>query len=354
MFKVIGELFVKPDRSITEAISVLNQSGIALALIVDNNNRLLGTLTDGDVRRAVLRGNSLTDRVETIMNRHPVTASVGTSRRRLLDLMHTRRKRQIPILDDERCVVDIAWQNHLLELDLATHSTAPVVIMCGGMGTRLRPLTNDVPKPLLPIGGKPVLEHIIMALAENGFRRMFLAVNYMAEQIQDHFADGSQLGVQIGYSVETKSLGTAGALSLLSKQLNEPTLVLNGDLLTGVDYGKVYKFHLDRDFDLTMGVKPYQVQVPYGVVNIEGDQVHNLDEKPVYSFFTNTGIYILNPEMISLIPYNESYDMTDLARQVLSHNGRVGAFPFHEYWLDIGKHGDYAQAQEDLFAKKVG
>lgn len=353
MFKIISDLFVQPHNTITEALEVLNISGIGVVLIVDEESRLLGTLTDGDVRRALIQGIPMIDHVDSIMNHHPVTATIGTPRMKLLGLMHTRRKRQIPLVDDDHRVVDIAWQNQLMELDMSTHPFASVVILCGGLGTRLRPLTNEKPKPLLPVGGKPVLEHIIKALAESGFRQIYLAVNYMADQIQEYFSDGHQWGVQIEYALEKKSLGTAGALSLLQDRLNEPTIILNGDLLTGVDYGKIYNFHIDRKFDLTIGVKPYQIQVPYGVVNLNGDYVQQLSEKPVYSFFTNAGIYILNPEVISLIPYDEYHDMTDLISLVLAQHGRVGAFPFHEYWLDVGRHDDYVQAQEDIISKKV-
>ena len=353
MFKIISDLFTKPHNSIKEALDVLNRSEIGIALIVSDNGALLGTLTDGDVRRALLHGTDMTTKVSEIMNHHPVTAPVGTPKRNMLELMQSRRKLQIPLVDQDHRVVDIAWQNQLMELDLSTHPAASVVVMCGGLGSRLRPLTYDVPKPLLPVGGKPVLEHIISTLAESGFRQIYLAVNYMADQIQEYFTDGHRWGVQIDYVHEKKSLGTAGALSLLRDRLHEPTIVLNGDLLTGVDYAKVYEFHVERKFDLTMGVKPYQIQVPYGVVNLDGDYVNQLSEKPVYSFFTNAGIYILNPELISLIPHNEYHDMTDLISLILSQHGRVGAFPFHEYWLDIGRYNDYLLAQEDIAMNKV-
>ena len=347
MFKKVGDLFVRPQQSITEALAVLNRSGIGLALVVNEDSELLGTVTDGDVRRALLRDVRLEEPVERIMNPHPVTAPLGTPRDDLLAMMRVRRKRQIPLLADGQ-VVDIAWQDQFLEMDQTTSPTAPVVIMCGGLGTRLRPLTEDTPKPLLHVGGKPVLQHMIEGLAEHRFKQIYLAINYQAEKIERYCADGQQWGVRLDYVRESKLLGTAGALSLLRERLVEPTLVLNGDLLTGIKYAKLLEFHLERNFDLTMGVKPYQIQVPYGVVNLEGDQVRQLEEKPMYSFFTNAGIYVLNPEVIALIPYNEYYDMTDLIDQVLARHGRVGAFPVHEYWLDVGQHADYERANYDI------
>ena len=348
MSNKVTELSVGPQQPITEVLTVLNHTGgIGVVLVVDESGQLLGTVTDGDVRRGLLRGLGVDGPVREIMNASPVTAPLGTPRSDLLALMRSSRKRQVPLLSDGR-LADIAWKDQLLDEQPAGTPSGPVVVMCGGLGTRLRPLTEDTPKPLLRVGGKPVLEHLIAGLAGHGFKSIYLAVNYQAEKIEEYFADGHPWGVSIEYVRESKELGTAGALSLLRDRLAEPALVLNGDLVTGMQYGKFLEFHIERGSDLTIGVKPHDVQVPYGVVKLQGDRVRQIEEKPVYSYFTNTGIYAVNPDVLRLIPHDQRFDMTDVIGELLASDRQVGALPVHEYWLDIGRRADYEKAHQDI------
>jgi len=347
----VDHLFVGPQQPMTEVLAVLNHTGgIGIALVVNEKSELLGTVTDGDVRRALLDGKSMDEPAQAIMNAQPITAAIGASQEELLALLRTHRKRQIPLIANGQ-VVDIMWTEQLLEAEQPVCLSTPTVIMCGGTGTRLRPLTDDTPKPLLPVGGKPILERLIEGLSRQGITEIYLAVNYQAAKIEEHCGDGQKWGVHIQYTRESQSLGTVGALGLLAGQLTEPALVLNGDLLTEVRYTRLLEFHVERGFDLSLGMTPYQIQVPYGVVTVQGEQVSQLEEKPTYSFFTNAGIYVLNPDVISLIPHNQYYDMTQLINQLLGQKGRVGAFPIHEYWLDIGNPSDYAIGDRDLWPR---
>ena len=347
MFKEITDLFVHPKVSISETVAVLNRSGIGIVLVVDEEQRLQGTVTDGDIRRALLQHVSLEDPVEGIMNPHPIFAEENVPDEDLLNMMKLRRRRQIPLLRDGQ-VVDIIWQDKLLNLSRKQEVTTPVVIMCGGLGTRLRPLTETCPKPLLPLQDRPVLEHILENLIAQGFRKVYLAVNYLGEQIEDHFGNGASWDIEIEYIRESERMGTAGALGLMRERFKEPILVLNGDVMTRINYARFIEFHIERNFDLSVAINPHQIQVPFGVVQLAGDHVVKLDEKPTYSYFVNAGLYVLNPEMIRLIPKSGCYNMTELISLILQRRGRVGAFPVHEYWMDIGRHEDFEKAEREL------
>lgn len=348
MFKSITDIFIHPDTKIMDALKVLNHSGIGCVFVVDEENRLLGTITDGDVRRALMKGTSLDGTVDNVMNQHPVTAPLKTPRKELIAMMTLRNKRQIPLVDEEKRVVDVFWEKNIAERLAAPSKTTPVVIMCGGKGTRLRPLTESVPKPMLPVGDTPIIEHIIKSLSEYGFQDILLAVNYHSDVIEEYCGTGSKWGVKIDYIRERDYLGTAGSLGNISHKIIEPVLVMNGDLMVGIDFGKLMNFHIQGQYEFTVGVKPYKIQIPYGIVGVAGQQVTNLEEKPVIPFLTNAGIYVINPEVLSLIPKNIYFDMPQLIQKVLSSNGQVGAFPFHEYWLDVGRPQDYHQASEDV------
>lgn len=348
MFTIVSDLFVAPQEKIINALKVLNLSGIGFTMVVDTAGRLLGTITDGDIRRGLMKGTTLEDSVDQVMNRHPVTAKQQTAKKDLAYLMTVRKKRQIPLLDEDKKVIDVFWEKHLQEKERLHCKSTPVVLMCGGKGTRLRPLTANMPKPMLPLAETPIIEHTIKSLVSCGFHDLYLAVNYHADIIEDYCGDGSQWGVKIKYIREKKYLGTAGSLSLIRDVLIEPVLVMNGDLLTGIDYTKLMHFHLQGQYELTVGVKPYKIQVPYGIVQVAGHQVSRLEEKPVIPFLTNAGIYVLNPEIVPVIPDNQYFDMPQLIQKIITTNGTVGAFPFHEYWQDIGRPKDYEQAGEDL------
>jgi dTDP-glucose pyrophosphorylase len=328
-----------------EAIGRLDAAAIQILLVTDAEGRLAGTLTDGDVRRAILRQLPLDSPVADAMHRSPTTIPVGAAREEAIGLMRERRLRHLPIVDAERRPVG---------LELLDEVTAPaarsnaVVLMAGGLGTRLRPLTETTPKPLLRVGGRPLLETIVESFADHGFARFFLSINYRADQVEAYFGDGSRLGVQVEYLREDEALGTAGALSLLPETPTEPIVVMNGDILTRLDYGQLIDFHSRTRAEMTMCVREYEMEVPYGVVEVDGERVTSLVEKPTARHFVNAGIYVLAPSLLATIRRGERLDMTDLAQRVMNANGVLSAFPIHEYWLDIGHLKDYERAQADF------
>lgn len=345
MWKTVSDLTVETDASLEEVLDTINRSGIGLALVADDEAVLLGTITDGDVRRALLRGTRLSGTAEFVMNRRPVTAPAGASRDELLSLMRRRHRKQIPMLAHGK-VVDVAVLDHLLGHEHGvTEVTTPVVVMCGGLGTRLRPLTDTIPKPLLPVRGRPLIEHTLERLAGEGFRRVFLAVYYRPEAFQEHGIEGSRWGIELEFVYEPRRLGTAGALGLMRDRLTEPFLIVNGDVFTQLQFRSLLDFHTKHDFLVTLGVKPYEVRIPYGVVTVNGDEVIQLVEKPAHTCLTNAGVYAMNPEVIPLIGRGERADMDEVIVRVIDERGRVGAFPVHESWTDIGLPATYEQAQ---------
>jgi dTDP-glucose pyrophosphorylase len=326
-----------------------NEKGIVLA--TDEEGHLLGTITDGDVRRAILAGESLDSPIKTIlaMKRtspygRPVTAPVGTEPAELLRLMRERSIRQIPLLDEAGRVASLISMDELLP---QTAIPLQAVIMAGGPGTRLRPLTEEMPKPMLPVGDRPLMELIIQQLRQAGIQRVNVTTHYKGEKISNYFGDGEQFGVELSYVTEDEPLGTVGALGLMARP-NEPILVINGDILTRVNFRAMIDYHREHDADLTVAVRKYEIQVPYGVVDCEGQCVSGLREKPSLSFFVNAGIYLLEPAVLDHIPTGVRFDMTDLIETLIKKERRVVSFPIVEYWLDIGRHADYLKAQEDV------
>jgi len=343
--KDIAEALVGPDTPVRAVIEVINRTAIQIALVVDGTQRLLGTVSDGDVRRAILAGRPIDVPASTIMNPNPVTIDLGTAREDALFLMRDRNIHQIPVLDGAGRVVSIELINDLIAPDFSDRT---VVILAGGMGTRLRPLTNDRPKPMVKVGDRPVLESMIISLREHGFTDITLCVNYLSEMIENHFGDGSELGVGIRYIHEEKRLGTAGALTLLPERPRRPILVMNADLLTRVHFGQLVRFHDQMHSHATMCVREYSIRVPYGVVRTDDHKVIGIDEKPVERFMVNAGIYVLAPSVIDLVPPNEHFDMPTLLERIREAGHQTAAFPLHEYWIDIGAKGDLQQAENDF------
>lgn len=342
--KNFRSVMVTPQTILRDAIARIDSSGLQLAVVLLDDGRLAGLLSDGDVRRAILRSVDLTTPVAELMNCHPVTAHINTSPRELLALMRRKGLHHIPLLDDELKVVDLATLDALTGV---TERPNWVVLMAGGLGTRLRPLTDNCPKPMLHVGGKPILENIIETFTEQGFRHFFLSVNYLAEAIQDHFGDGNRHGVDIRYLRESKRLGTAGALSLLPGQPSEPLIVMNGDLLTRVRFDQMLKFHENHAAMATMAVREYDFQVPYGVVKIDGTSITSIDEKPVHRFFVNAGIYTLAPESLAHIPADTFFDMPTLFERLQADGRTTSAYPLREYWLDVGRLDEFERAQSE-------
>jgi dTDP-glucose pyrophosphorylase len=325
--------FVPASASLREVIAVIDKGAAQIALVVNGDQKLLGTMTDGDIRRALLRGDSLESPVERFMCRNFRALPATATEEGALAFMRRETLHQLPALDESGKVVRL----FLLE-ELIQPKTRPnvVVIMAGGEGKRLRPLTYKCPKPMLRVGGKPLLEIIIEQCVDAGFQRFYLAVNYLKENIQNYFEDGARWNVRIDYLEENEPLGTAGALSLLPETINEPFLVLNSDVLTRVDYGRLLRFHEEHAAAATLCVREHTTQIPYGVVQMNDLRVLTLEEKPVLSHYVNAGIYLLDPRLLTLVPKNQFFDMPQLLEQAVQQQQRVSAFPIHEYWLDVG------------------
>lgn len=343
----VDHLFVTADQTIQTIMEVIDAGSLGLALIVEEDDRFVRTVTDGDVRRAILSGGEIRKPISEVagflevQSKSALDTSTVEERRQL---MATAQIRHLPILDDAGRIVDLAVSDDLQQVD----EDLQAVIMAGGFGTRLRPLTDDTPKPMLPIGGKPLMERTIRQLEQAGIRRINVTTHYLPEKITQHFGTGQDFGVDLNYVSEDRPLGTAGALRLISDQVDEPLLVMNGDILTNVDFRSLSKFHREHEAALTVGVRQYDTQVPYGVIKAENGYVKALEEKPSFSFLVNAGIYLLEPSVLPLIPLGVKYDMTDLIEDLIKEGQTVVGFPIMEYWLDIGKHDDFEQAQSDV------
>jgi dTDP-glucose pyrophosphorylase len=339
-------LLVTPSISILDAMKIINEVSMHGVVVVDENQHLVGTVTDGDIRRALLQSRGMHEQVATIMNRNPVFLTNHESNLSPLEIMKEKQINLLPIVDNDNRLIRI---ENLASLLKPRSRTNWVVIMAGGEGQRLRPLTENCPKPLLRVGGKPLLETIINNFKEHGFNRFYLSLNYMANMVVDYFGDGSKLDVEIQYINEEIPLGTAGAISLLPKLPQEPILVMNGDLLTKVNFKQLVDFHLAQDALGTMCIREYSIRVPYGVVALNDSRIAGLSEKPIHKFFVNAGIYVLEPEVVHSITRNTFIDMTTIFTQLFKEKKGVAAFPVCEYWLDIGQKEDFAQANGDYF-----
>lgn len=344
----ITPLCLPPDSTIQDALRCIEANSRGIALIVDAERRLLGTIVDGDIRRAVLAGIEMQSSVSLLLERKPeayktpITAPQSHSHEQIALLMRQHLVRQIPLLDENQRVVGLVTQDELLG-DLPVKA----VVMAGGFGKRLHPLTENLPKPMLPVGDKPIMEHIIDGLRTAGIRQVSVTTHYMPEKIKAYFGTGADFGVNINYVAEDQPLGTAGGVGLLDP-IDEPLLVINGDILTGLNFRDMVAYHQETQAALTVALRPYHFSVPYGVVETENGYVRSLVEKPVYTFYVNAGIYLLSPQAHQLIPRGQRMDMTDLINRLLEQHQQVASFPLREYWLDIGQPGDYARAQSEI------
>lgn len=348
---------VSQDSDIRRCIQALNLGEKGIVLVLDPEGRLLGTVTDGDVRRAILAGQGLDTPVGALLAAKasssyasPVTAPLGSERGQLLRLMRQHSIRQVPLVDGQGRVADLVAM-----ADLLPEAQAPLqaVIMAGGFGKRLHPMTQDLPKPMLPVGGRPLLEHIVEQLKEAGIQRMHVTTHYLPEKIQEHFGDGSQFGVDLCYLREETPLGTAGSLGLMPPP-SDTLLVINGDILTGVDFSALLAFHREQEALITVGVRRFDLAVPYGVIESQGGFVTSLEEKPTVSLFVNAGVYLLEPRALGFLPAGKPLDMTDLIQLALGEGERVASFPILEYWLDIGNPEDYKKANHDYQDGRIG
>ena len=349
MYSDIEALLVLPSTSIHDAVARLDAGRLGVVLIVDDGRRLLGTRTDGDIRRAVLAHVDLNLPIQTILDRKagtayatPIVASEGTSRAGLATLLRKHSILHVPIVDGAGHVTGLAAAEEYIQ---ETEPPIKAVIMAGGYGKRLSPLTAETPKPLLAVGDRPLIESIIGRLKDAGIQQIRISTHYKPEAFRSHLGDGSGMGVELDYLVENEPLGTAGALGLMPKP-SDTTLVINGDILTDVDFRAMMRYHKEHAAAMTVAVKKVDIEIPYGVVECDGPFVSRLTEKPEKTFFVNAGIYLIEPEVYGLIPSGQRLDMTALIQRVLDSGRKIASFPIREYWLDVGRHTDYEKAQE--------
>lgn len=334
---------VAPDATMRRAMEAMEASSARICLVADADDRLLGTLTDGDVRRAILRGQSVDGTVEAIMNREPRCAGPDASPDSLMNTLAARSLHHIPIVDAEGKVVGLVTLDDLVQPREARPNW--VVLMAGGLGKRLRPLTEETPKPLLRVGGKPLLETILEGFVGRNFRRFYLSVNYKAEMVKAHFGDGSAWNAEIRYLHESQPLGTAGPLGLIDEVPDDPLVVMNADLLTTVNIDALLAYHAEQGCEATMCVGEYDFRVPFGVVDIDGTRITQISEKPVRSVLVNAGVYVLEPGVLGRVPRDAHLDMPDLFQMVMDGGGQAAVFPISEFWLDIGRPDDLDRAQ---------
>ena len=340
------QILLKPDNTLEEAIKTLHEGGCRITLIIDDDGKLLGTLTDGDVRRALIKHISMDDLVVEVMNNKPETALKSDQRRQILSMMRKKKFLHMPIVNEQGVLVGLETLQHLIK-NISYDN--PVLLMAGGFGTRLLPLTKETPKPLLKVGKLPILETIITQFIDAGFHNFYISTHYKAEMVRKHFGDGSAWGVSIQYIHETKPMGTAGSLGLLPRDIQDlPILVMNGDLLTKVNFEHLLEFHKEQGGVATMCVREYDFQVPYGVIESKECRITSIVEKPVHQFFVNAGIYVLNPALVKSVDGKTYLDMPSLLESRIENGEQVDTFPLHEYWIDIGHLEEFERANREV------
>ncbi|MCY6353876.1 nucleotidyltransferase family protein [Clostridium sp. ZS2-4] len=331
--------------TIKDAMESIDKNLTGAALVVDEENHVKGIITDGIIRRAILKGHEIHDSIEGIYSSEFRSVSKLESKKKVKELMLKYKIRQLPLLDDDGKLIDLYFLDDIISYDKKDNF---VFILAGGLGTRLRPLTEKIPKPMLKIGEKPILQRIIEQFKEYGFRNFIISLNYKGEIIEEYFKDGKEFDINIEYVRETKKLGTAGSIKLAEDKLNKPFIVINGDILTGIDFDAFLNHHIKNEFNVTVGARNYEMKVPYGVMITDNLLIKSLEEKPVYNFYINSGVYVLNEKTIGYIPEDEFYNMTDLIEDVIKENGKSGVYQITEYWSDIGQMDDFKKANEDV------
>ncbi|MBP7527616.1 MAG: nucleotidyltransferase family protein [Syntrophorhabdaceae bacterium] len=329
------------DTKIIRAMEIIDQGSLQIALVVGEGDRLVGLVTDGDIRRGLLRGVTLEEPVVKIMQKDFTTAGIDAPKDIVLQQMRQKELRHIPVIDGQGRIIDLKVLDDLIEMPAVDNT---VVLMAGGQGSRLKPLTLDCPKPLLKVGSKPLMETILENFIEYGFHDFFISVNYKAEMIKEHFQDGSRWGVSIRYVEEDNQMGTAGSLALLPEIPEIPLIVMNADLLTKVNFQHLLDFHQAHRAKATMCIRDYHFQCPYGVIKTDQHRLTRLEEKPTHSFFVNAGIYVLEPEVLRLISKDARTDMTEVFEKAIDLGYETVAFPIREYWMDIGMVDDFERA----------
>jgi len=339
------QALIAPQATLHQALETLDRVGCKVLLVTSPDRHLLGTLSDGDIRRALLKGNDLSSSVEAAMNREPHCATSGDSGASILATMRKAALHQIPIVSADNVVLGLKVIDDFLTAERRENW---LVIMAGGLGSRLRELTQSTPKPMLPVGPRPLLETIVLSCASQGFSHIYLAVNYLGHQIEDHFGNGEEFGVNIQYLREDKRMGTAGALSLLPERPTLPIVVTNADVLTKQNFCAMLDAHEAHGAAVTVGVREYDMQVPFGVIRESGGRVIEIEEKPIQNYTISAGINVLSPEILDLIPSDAFFDMPTLFAAAIAEGRHVRTFSVDSYWLDVGQPHEYERANADF------
>lgn len=334
---------VSCNGTIQEALHSLENSSKQIVLVVTDNDKLVGTLTDGDIRRALLKGLRLDSGIEQIIQRNPIVVPPEISRENVLQFMQANKILQLPVVDKHGSVIGLyVWDSVLGPAQIEN----VMVIMAGGLGTRLLPHTELCPKPMLELGGKPMLEHIILKAKADGFNNFVISIHHLGVMIEEYFNDGSKWGIKIEYLREESPLGTAGSLSLIDVHPTSPIVVTNGDVLTDIRYTDIIDFHINHQATATMAVRSHEIQNQFGVVLTSGIELEGFEEKPIYRSHVNAGIYVLDPKALALLKFGEFCNMPNLFELIKANHGRTIVFPMHESWLDVGRPGDLIEARK--------
>ncbi len=341
---------ISPNATLRDVIATLDRSALQISLVVDEDRRLLGTITDGDVRRALLRGQDLEASVASIMFTAPIVVSINIGRQLVLDLMRVNKIHQLPVVNDQAQIVGLhVWD----EINAPTERGNTIVIMAGGFGKRMRPFTENCPKPMLEVAGKPILEHIVERAIADGFNKFIISLFYLPEVITDYFGNGSKWNCNISYVHEASPLGTAGALSLLNPKPDKPFVVTNGDVLTDVSFSEMLEFHQVNTATATMAVRQHELHNPFGVVRTEGINIIGFEEKPIQRSHVNAGVYVLNADALDLLKRNEICDMPTLFERLNAVGRPTIAYPMHEVWMDVGRPEDLTEANKKMLGKST-
>lgn len=341
----LARLTIDAFATILDAVRVVDEGGEGIAFVCDGGGAVLGTLTDGDIRRALLAGASLTDRtLESIMRREFVHVTGAIGRAEVLDIMRARNVHQVPVLDADRRLCGLHTVDQLISTVARENS---VLILAGGRGTRLYPITETIPKPMVTVAGRPILERLVLHLMSHGIRNFHISVNYLAHVIEQHFGDGSRFGCRITYLRESKPLGTGGPLALIDPPPVHPLVVVNGDLVTECDIGRLIEFHVTGGYEATFGMKTYDIEIPYGVADVDGARLVGLREKPRERVLINAGIYCISPQLLPLVPRDQNFPITDLFAHCIRENRPVGAHLVEAEWLDVGRKDELSRARGD-------
>ncbi len=338
----LAKFVIEDTRTIRAAMQAISDNWREVVLVADREGRVVGLVTDGDIRRGLLSGLTMESPVRGVMTKDYVHVGMDADRAAVLDLMMARRIRHIPVLDRDRRLLGI----HFLESLLGTADKPnAAVIMAGGEGRRLRPLTDRLPKPMVPVAGRPILERIVLHLVGYGVKRIHISVNYLAEMITGHFGDGSRFGCAIEYLREATPLGTGGPLSLLKERPGEPLIVMNGDLVTQVDVSRLLQFHARSRAAATLAARHHQVEIPFGVVSEKHGELVELTEKPTPHYLINAGVYVLDPDVLALVPQGAFFPITSLFEKLLAAKRKVAVYSIEEDWIDVGRREELDRAR---------